>query len=103
MSTVYLIHLDTPIHHARHYLSFCASETLQERLHRHTTGNGARLLNVANQRGITYSVVRTWNSATWKTARALERKLKAQKNGPRLCPVCNPRVKGECNHGDNEN
>lgn len=89
MATVYLIHLDQSIAHARHYLGYTSLECVQDRLARHKAGNGARLLQVANERGITYSIVRTWEFATWQEARKFERKLKLQKHAPRLCPVCN--------------
>lgn len=98
MATVYLIHLDRPIRHSRHYLGYCANETLEQRLHRHKTNNGAVLLREANNRGITYNVIRTWNSLDWKSARTLERKLKSWHNSPRLCPICNSKINGDYNH-----
>lgn len=78
---VYLIHLWTPIAHARHYIG-TASDVFK-RLHAHRAGKGARLLDVANERRISYSVVRQWEGG-----RDMERKLKARREAPRLCPVC---------------
>jgi predicted GIY-YIG superfamily endonuclease len=80
--TVYLIHFDTPYKHAKHYLGW--SRYLHGRLDHHRRGTGARLLQVVNEAGISWRVVRTWK----KQDRNFERRLKNQKNSPRLCPVC---------------
>jgi hypothetical protein len=45
------------------------------------------LTQVANERGIDYRIVRVWKAEPGK-GRELERKLKNQKNGHKLCPVC---------------
>jgi len=82
--TIYLIHFNQPLAHARHYLGWTTN--LQERLYAHETGNGARLMEVISERGITWRLVRTWEGG-----RDLERRLKAQHHNPRLCPICNPR------------
>lgn len=83
--TVYLIHLSSPICHARHYLGWTKRDTVEERLAKHRSNQGARLLAVANQLGIEYEVVRTWEGD-----RKLERQLKRRKHSPLLCPMCNP-------------
>jgi len=79
--TVYLLHFDRPYHHARHYLGY--TNDLEARLAQHRSGNGARLIEVISKAGISWTLVRTW-----KGGRDLERRLKAQKNSPRLCPIC---------------
>lgn len=81
--TVYLIHFERPYEHARHYLGH--TEDLAARLQAHRSGNGARLMEVVTQAGIDWTLVRTWEGS-----RDLERKLKAHKHAPRLCPICNP-------------
>lgn len=86
MGTVYLIHFDRPLAHARHYLGY--TDNLIERLERHRQGNGARLMQVIKELGISWRLARTWDGE-----RALERRLKNQKNGPRLCPICRQRKK----------
>lgn len=86
---VYLIHLDRPLKHARHYVGFCAAECPEDRLKRHKSGNGARMLRAANLVGIDYHIIRTWDNLTIHQARQLECRLKRQHNAPRLCPVCN--------------
>ena len=91
---VYLIHFDQPIspnHTTQHYIDY-TSRGKRKRFAAHKAGYGARLTQVANERGINYRIVRTW----WKNGtRSFERKLKNQKNAPKLCPVCNKRNKKE--------
>lgn len=78
----YLIHFDTPLAHARHYLGWTTN--LPMRLEAHAKGNGSRIMEVINERGIGWQLARVWPGG-----RALERQLKRQKNSPRLCPICN--------------
>lgn len=81
---VYLIHFERPIsdrHTAQHYIGSCSD--LESRLAEHVAGAGARLTQVAIERGISFVVVRTWAGG-----RREERKLKARKNAPKLCPIC---------------
>jgi predicted GIY-YIG superfamily endonuclease len=84
-SGVYLLHFDTPLHHARHYIGYAGD--IDSRLALHRAGGGARILAVCVERGITWRLVRTWPGT-----RQTERALKRQKHAPRLCPVCNPAV-----------
>jgi predicted GIY-YIG superfamily endonuclease len=79
---VYLIHFDTPYKHAKHYLGWASS--IQGRLERHTRGDGARLIQVIQQAGITWQLVRTWPDAD----RSVEKRLKAHHGSVRLCPIC---------------
>lgn len=86
MGWVYLLHFHQPIapgkHTCRHYLGF-ADEDLERRIRQHRAGSGARLTEVAKERGIGFSVVRCWVGD-----RKLERKLKNLHNGPKLCYLC---------------
>ena len=81
----YLIHLDQPVAHARHYTGW-QKRAGGNREARHQSGNGARLLATARARGIAFRVVRTWPG----TDRRFERQLKNYAHAPRLCPVCSP-------------
>jgi predicted GIY-YIG superfamily endonuclease len=56
--TVYLIHFNTPLSHARHYLGWTSN--LKRRLAEHQAGSGARLMAVVAQQGITWRLARTW-------------------------------------------
>ena len=84
--TVYLLHFNQPIapgrHTAQHYIGY--ADDLDRRIAQHRAGTGARLCEVAKERGISFVVARTWDGD-----RKLERQLKNQKQGPRLCPICN--------------
>lgn len=82
---VYLIHFDRPLHHARHYLGYCADGTLEVRLIRHRAGRGARLLAVLRELNIGWRVVRVFEGD-----RRFERYLKKTAS-TRLCPVCRVR------------
>lgn len=81
--TIYLIHFSRPYKHARHYLGYTTN--LEERLECHRSGDGhsARLMQVITEAGIPWELVRTWQGS-----RKDERRLKRQKNSPRLCPIC---------------
>ena len=78
---VYLIHFNTRLAHAQHYMG--STDSLKRRLAEHASGNGSRLMQVIGQAGITWQLARTWDGG-----RTMERKLKRQKHGPRLCPIC---------------
>jgi predicted GIY-YIG superfamily endonuclease len=79
--TVYLLHFSSPLSHARHYLGF--AQDLDARLADHASGNGARLMSVIREAGITWTLARTWPGG-----RSLERRLKRRKEAPALCPIC---------------
>jgi len=81
---VYLLHFSRPIsekHTARHYIGWAYH--LGSRIQQHLHGRGARLTQVALERGITFEI-----AAIWPGDRTYERKLKNQKRGPKLCPLC---------------
>jgi predicted GIY-YIG superfamily endonuclease len=98
-SGCYLLHFEQPIcstkyyidengvghgHTTQHYLGW--SDDVPARIQAHRDGRGARLTEVAKERGIGFEVVRTWDGED----RHFERALKNQKNSPRLCPICQP-------------
>lgn len=80
---VYLIHFQTKLHHAEHYLGF-VERNLAQRIKKHKAGTGAKLLAALNRAGIAWAVVRVWDDGD----RAFERKLKNYKKSRCLCPVC---------------
>jgi hypothetical protein len=53
------------------------------RLDQRRKGTGARLTQLVKEAGIAFVVARTWRGG-----RRLERKLKAQHSGVRLCTIC---------------
>jgi predicted GIY-YIG superfamily endonuclease len=79
--TIYLLHFDRPYKHARHYLGWASD--LEARLAAHSAGHGARLLEVARQHGIGWTLARTWPGT-----RVRERQIKNQGGASRCCPAC---------------
>lgn len=80
----YLLHFDRPIcdsHPTQHYLG--SSIKLERRINKHEDNPDARLLQIAKERGIGFTVVKVWVGG-----RELEKKLKARKNAPCMCPIC---------------
>ncbi len=76
--TVYLLHFNTRLAHAGHYMG--STDSLKRRLAEHRSGNGSRLMQVIGQLGIEWQLAKTWPGG-----RREERQLKRQKHGPRLC------------------
>jgi len=84
MGFIYLLHLDRPLsekHAARHYLGY--STYLPARMEAHRTGTGAHFMQVARERGISWSIARIWPGD-----RIFERTLKRRQMAPRMCPIC---------------
>jgi predicted GIY-YIG superfamily endonuclease len=81
--TVYLLHLDPPYRHARHYVGW--TRDLAARLDAHRAGQGARLMEVVKQAGGTFRLARTWPGG-----RDRERAIKNRHEAPKLCPECSP-------------
>jgi predicted GIY-YIG superfamily endonuclease len=80
---VYLIHFSIALAHARHYVGYAKSD-VAGRLAEHCAGAGARLTQVAVERGASLELARVWPEA----GRQFERQIKRRKEAPRLCPVC---------------
>ncbi|WP_067590385.1 hypothetical protein [Nocardia terpenica] len=78
---VYLLHFDRPYRHAAHYTG--TATDLDARLADHTSGRGARLMEVVTAAGIGFRLARTWVGG-----RARERQLKREGGASRHCPEC---------------
>ena len=87
---IYLLHFSRPFKHATHYIGF-TSKDLEGRLAYHSAGKGSKLLKAVAEAGISWTVARTWPGG-----RNEERRLKNQKNAPRLCPICRTLKKTSC-------
>jgi len=87
LGCVYLLHFSEPFHHAQHYLGW--TNNLDKRLAEHRKGARQKcvLTDEIKRHGIPWRLVRTWE----KVPLAFEKQLKRQKNGRRLCPICNPK------------
>lgn len=81
--TVYILHFDTPFHHARHYVGFTARD-IYERFREHASGQGAKLMLAVSKAEIGFTVCKTFPGKS----REFERKIKKQKNGWKHCPKC---------------
>lgn len=93
MSCVYLLHFEPPYKGAGHYIGY-TNRSVKVRVGEHLAGSGSPLVRAAVLAGCDVKVVRVWRSGSkredrreWGT-RAWERRLKALKNTPRVCPVC---------------
>lgn len=84
LGCTYLLHFDEPIGRSRHYLGW--TNDLDKRLREHRKGPRERcvLTHEARSRGIDWIVAVVWGGVTI----AHKMKLKAQKNSPRLCSIC---------------
>lgn len=82
MEGVYLLHFERKLAHSQHYLGW--SNDVAARVYKHAKGNGARLPAVFREQGIGFVLARVWEGGD----RTLERRLKRQRNAPKLCPVC---------------
>lgn len=85
--TVYLVCLDQPFGHARHYLGWASPGRLAQRQMHHRCGSGANLLRHVAAAGIGWELSRTWPGD-----RYLERRLKNRGGKARLCPRCRPEL-----------
>jgi hypothetical protein len=89
--TVYIVHLDPPYRHARHYSRTSADPgCLQQRLADHHTSNGPWLLRVQKAAGGSWHLV-----ATFPGSRDTERQLKNGQCVPSYCPECTPSPRTE--------
>lgn len=85
---IYVLHFNTPIAHARHYVG-CTSH-LKQRLSTHAIGHGSRLTRELHDRGYNWTLAALYQ-APLAVMRRVERAAKDQKNGPRLCSICRAR------------
>jgi len=83
---VYLICFNRAFKHARHYLGSAAS--LAHRIEQHRRGDGARLMEVISEAGITWEITRLWRCESPAAALELESRLKRWHHDGRLCPRC---------------
>lgn len=84
LGIVYLIHFDTPYKHAKHYLGWTMD--LNSRLVAHANGQGANLMRVVFEAGISWQLARVWSGTRYR-----ERQLKNQGGASRRCPLCGVR------------
>lgn len=76
---IYVLQFSEPLCHAKFYLGYCEDDRLEQRIQEHKSGRGAAITRAAVERGISLSLV-----LTMEGNRDYERRLKRQKNTPRL-------------------
>jgi len=81
MST-YILHFNTPLAHARHYVG--CSAHIRHRINQHNKGNGSRITQVCVERGIEFVLARVFKGKD----RKFERKLKRTHSVRDYCPLC---------------
>lgn len=79
--TIYLLHFEQPLKHARHYIGW--TDNLDQRLRDHLKGQGSRLVRAVVAAGIGVALARTWKGDLFD-----ERVLHRQRNASRHCPIC---------------
>lgn len=94
MASIYLLCIDPPYKHARHYIGFTEDDNPARRVNEHVScsAKGTSLIRAAVQAGHTIHHALTIPNGS----RTLERRLKNRKDTPRWCPLCaqrQPRVK----------
>jgi predicted GIY-YIG superfamily endonuclease len=88
VGVIYLLHFERRYRHAGHYTGWAAD--LHQRLAEHAAGQGARLLAVVKEAGISWSLARTWTGT-----RSDERALKRRGGASRRCPACGVTPRGD--------
>lgn len=83
---VYILHFDTPLAHAQHYVG-CTFE-LCGRLTQHASGRGSRLTRELVARGIEWRLGALFAVNTIAGLRRAERQVKDQHNTARYCNLC---------------
>lgn len=88
---VYLLCLDTPLAHARHYTGWAKNaRTLERRIEHHANGTShVRFMEAVREAGITFTLVQV----EWDGTRDRERQLKQQGGATRRCPRCREAAK----------
>lgn len=85
---VYLVHLEAPLAHSRHYVGYSRSAwNLRLRMGHHRSGSGSRFLAAVGKAGIRFQPVLVVDGT-----RADERALKDGKHVSRVCPACRGHV-----------
>jgi len=81
MGTVYMLHFDRPVRHARHYRGWALD--LEARMGHHAAGTGAKLTALAVRLGIGWTVV-----LQVPGDKNRERQLHNRGGASRICPIC---------------
>lgn len=84
---IYVLHIDPPFHHARHYVGWTKDGNVEKRVREHITQTGShpsKLIGAALAAGRTVTL-----AGTLPGDRTEERRLKNLGGASRYCPRCN--------------
>jgi hypothetical protein len=85
---IYILHIDPPLKHARHYVGWTKDADVSRRVNEHLTQTGGRpskLIGAALAAGRTVTL-----AGTLEGDRDFERRLKARGSAVKYCPLCRP-------------
>ena len=85
---IYILHIDPPLAHARHYVGWTQDEDVARRVNEHLEQSGRRpskLVGAALRAGRVVTLV-----GTLEGDRTFERRLKTGGGAARFCPLCRP-------------
>ncbi len=96
---IYIIHFDTRLSHAEHYVG--STNTLEARLKAHAKGYGARITKELKTQRTNWRLSTLYHARN-QTHREIEARIKKQKNTPAFCKICTeqPRVPKGCDSYD---
>lgn len=93
MPFVYVLHCHRGKEHGEHYVG--AARDLRTRLARHANGFGSSWTRQWIAERTDFELATAWHVNSHAAAFEIERRIKAEKNGPRFCPICAARGDGD--------
>jgi hypothetical protein len=85
--TVYILHFESNLHRAKHYVGYTKEDTIERRMHEHRSGHGSPLVKAVLAAGIEIQIARVWDNEHGGT-RELEHKIKNSHHTNNFCPIC---------------
>lgn len=85
---IYILHIDPPLKHARHYVGWTKDTDVSRRVEEHLTQSGSRpsrLVGAALAAGCAVTL-----AGTMEGDRNFERQLKNRGGAAKYCPLCRP-------------
>ena len=81
--SVYILHLNSKLRHAQHYVGW--AKYVEKRITNHKNGNGSKFTKACLKHGVSFELARVFEGAD----RTFERKLKNTNSTRDYCPICN--------------
>jgi len=88
MSSIYVLHIDPPVAHAKHYIGFTTDPEPSRRVREHTSGGHRAnpLVKAAVKAGSTITLAHVFDGPG--VDRNFERRLKNRADTSKWCPCC---------------